>query len=72
MMADLRESGAIEQDADVVMFLYREEAYSNEELAQAKAELLIRKHRNGSQGNIPLYWRSEFTRFESATSMGKS
>ena len=66
MMADLRESGAIEQDADVVMFLYRR-SLLNEELAQAKAELLIRKHRNGSQGNIPLYWRSEFTRFESAT-----
>jgi len=71
VMADLRESGAIEQDADIVMFLYREDAYSKEGAALGNAELLVRKHRNGSQGNVPLYWRREFTRFESAASMGR-
>lgn len=70
MMADLRESGAIEQDADVVMFLYREDAYGKTPTSGNSAELLIRKHRNGAQGSVKLCWRKEFTRFESPTRGG--
>jgi replicative DNA helicase len=70
MMADLRESGAIEQDADIVVFLYREDAYGKTSGPGGTAELLIRKHRNGAQGNVSLCWRKEFTRFESPTSEG--
>lgn len=72
MMADLRESGAIEQDADVVMFLYREDAYGKTTSSGRSAELLIRKHRNGAQGSVKLCWRKEFTRFESPTPAGHS
>ena len=60
MLADLRESGAIEQDADVVMFLYRPE----EELsAQMLTKLLIAKHRNGPSGEIDLLFRGDRIRF---------
>ncbi len=66
----LRESGAIEQDADVVMFVHREEYYRTQEEAQeeglvGKAELILAKQRNGPVGDVPLTWRAEFTRFES-------
>ena len=68
-LSHLRESGAIEQDADVVMFIHREEFYqTNEErsraVAKGQAELLIRKQRNGPTGDIKLTWLHEFTRFE--------
>ncbi len=69
-LSHLRESGAIEQDADVVMFVHREEYYRTKEEAQAedligKAELIIAKQRNGPTGDVPLTWRAEYTRFES-------
>jgi replicative DNA helicase len=67
-LSHLRESGAIEQDADVVMFVHREEFYqTNEEDRQrvrGQAELLIRKQRNGPTGDLKLTWLHEFTRFE--------
>jgi replicative DNA helicase len=67
-LSHLRESGAIEQDADVVAFVHREEFYqTNEEDRQrvkGQAELLIRKQRNGPTGDIKLTWLHEFTRFE--------
>jgi len=66
-LADLRESGALEQDADVVAFIYREEVYNRDEnnTEQGKAELLISKQRNGPTGMVPLTFITEYTRFES-------
>jgi replicative DNA helicase len=65
MLADLRESGSIEQDADVVGFLFREEVYrKNRDDLRGVAELNIAKHRGGPEGLIKLVWRKEFVRFE--------
>jgi len=65
MLADLRESGSIEQDADVVMFIYREDYYNQESDRKNLAELLIKKHRNGPVGDIQLYFVPEQTKFRS-------
>ena len=64
MMSDLRESGSIEQDADVVAFIYREDYYKPTEENQGIAELLIAKQRNGPTGTVKLAFLKEFTRFE--------
>ena len=67
MMSDLRESGAIEQDADVIMFLYREEYYLRDKTPEDKmglAELIVAKHRNGPTGSVDMRFFNSITRFE--------
>jgi len=64
VLADLRESGAIEQDADVICFIYREEMYEENSKQKGIAEILLRKHRNGPTGSVLLTFLNEYTRFE--------
>jgi replicative DNA helicase len=63
MLSDLRESGAIEQDADIVMFLYRDDYYNPDTEKKNIAEVIIAKHRNGSTGTVELRWFGEYTKF---------
>lgn len=63
MLSDLRESGAIEQDADLVCFLYRDEYYNPETEKRGQAEIIIAKQRNGSVGTINLSWLGQYTKF---------
>ncbi|WP_058486054.1 replicative DNA helicase [Defluviitalea phaphyphila] len=63
MLSDLRESGAIEQDADVVMFLYRDEYYHPDTEKKNQAEVIIAKQRNGPTGTIDLIWLGQYTKF---------
>lgn len=63
MLSDLRESGAIEQDADIVIFLYRDEYYNPDSADKNIAECIIAKHRNGETGTIKLWWDGAHTRF---------
>ena len=67
-LADLRESGSIEQDADVVAFIYREEWYNPETDRKKLADILIKKHRNGPTGGVELYFDNEKQRFRSVDS----
>jgi replicative DNA helicase len=63
MLSDLRESGAIEQDADLVMFLYRDDYYNPDTEKKNVAEVILAKHRNGSTGTVELRWFGEYTKF---------
>ena len=68
MLSDLRDSGAIEQDADIVMFIHRPEYYDNKENPnpelKGKAQLIIAKHRNGAVGQIELLFQNNITKFK--------
>ncbi|WP_084224336.1 replicative DNA helicase [Stenoxybacter acetivorans] len=66
MMSDLRESGAIEQDADLIMFMYRDEYYHPDSQFKGMAECIIGKHRNGPTGKIHLTFQGKYTKFENA------
>ena len=66
MMSDLRESGELEQTADLVIFIYRDDYYNKESEKQNITELLIRKHRNGPTGDIELVFNNNFGRFDNA------
>jgi len=63
ILSDLRESGAIEQDADIVMFLYRDDYYNPDSDKKNIAEVIIAKHRSGSTGTVELRWMGEYTKF---------
>lgn len=67
MLSDLRESGAIEQDADVVMFLYRDDYYNKDSDMKDMAEVIIAKQRNGPIGTVNLVWMPQYTKFANAT-----
>ncbi len=64
-IADLRESGSIEQDADIVMFIYRDERYNPDTEHPGEAELIVAKHRNGAVGTVNLVWKEDTTKFVS-------
>jgi replicative DNA helicase len=62
-LGDLRESGSIEQDSDMVMFIYRDEVYNPDSSARGEAELILAKHRNGPTGTVRLAFMNQYTKF---------
>ena len=69
-MSDLRESGAIEQDADLILFIYRDEVYNQDSPHKGKAEIIIGKQRNGPIGSVVLTFLGQYTRFENFAPSG--
>ncbi|MDH5560838.1 MAG: replicative DNA helicase [Deltaproteobacteria bacterium] len=69
LLSDLRESGAIEQDADIILFIYRDEIYNENTNDRGKAEIIIAKHRNGPTGKIELAFIGKYTRFASLSKL---
>ena len=65
LLGDLRESGSIEQDSDLVMFIYRDEVYNPETENRGEAELILAKHRNGPTGVVRLAFMNQYTKFAS-------
>jgi replicative DNA helicase len=66
VLSDLRESGSLEQDADIVMFIYRPEVYEEDTAYQNLAEIIVSKHRNGPTGDVQLVFRKGLAKFENA------
>ena len=66
VLSDLRESGSLEQDADIVMFIYRPDQYEKDTVKQNVAEIMVAKHRNGPVGSVELVFRNALAKFENA------
>ena len=69
MLSDLRESGSLEQDADIVAFLYREDYYNPDTDQKNITEVIIAKHRNGPVDTVHLFFHKQFTKFSNLTKM---